>query len=94
VKKTTTAPVHPPLAKPKAPEFIRLPKPGTQCPYTGMTRGALNLLLLPTRHNNFKPEIRSFVLRQKGARTGIRLIDYASLRRYILAHLENGAPHK
>jgi len=48
----------------------------------------LNELILPTPRNDFKPPVRSFCLRQRGARTGIRLIDYLSLRTYILAHEE------
>ena len=77
------------VTAPIEPEFLRLPKPGQLCPYTGMARSALNELILPTERNGFKPPVRSFCLRQKGARTGIRLIDYASLRTYILAHEDN-----
>jgi hypothetical protein len=70
------------------PEFLRLPKPGTLCPYTGLSRGALNELILPTKRNFHKPPVRSFCLRQRGAKTGVRLIDYASLRKHILANAE------
>jgi hypothetical protein len=52
-----------------------------------MTRSALNELILPTIRNGNKPSVRSFVLRQKGAKTGIRLLDYGSLRNYILARV-------
>jgi hypothetical protein len=31
------------------------------------------------------------VIRQKGAKTGVRLVDYQDLRRFILAHAETGA---
>jgi hypothetical protein len=72
------------------PETIRLPKVGGHDPYFGMTRSALNELILPTPQNGFKPSVRSFVLRRKGSRTGIRLIDYQDLRRHILAHEETG----
>lgn len=74
------------------PEFLRLPKPGTLCPHTGLTRSALNELILPTPRNDFKPPVRSFCLRQKGKRTGIRLIDYASLVQYIREHEAVGSP--
>lgn len=70
------------------PETIRLPKIGEHDPYFGMTRSALNELILPTPRNDFKPFVRSFVLRRKGSRTGIRLIDFQDLRRHILAHAE------
>ena len=65
------------------PEFLRLPKPGDLCPYTGLARSAINELILPTPRNDFKPPVRSFCLRQRGARTGIRLIDFKSLTGYI-----------
>lgn len=73
------------------PETIRLPKPGELDPYFGLARSALNELILPTPRNGNKPPVKSFCLRQKGARTGIRLIDYASLRAYVHAHAEGVA---
>jgi hypothetical protein len=75
------------------PEFIRLPKPGELCPYTGMARSALNELILPTERNQFKPPVRSFCIRQRGARTGIRLVDYKSLRGFILQNEDLPASH-
>jgi hypothetical protein len=68
------------------PETIRLPRVGFQCPHSGMTRAALNGLVLPTADNDFKPPVDSYVLKRKGARTGIRLISYESLLAYIHAH--------
>ncbi|MBI5384256.1 MAG: hypothetical protein HZA90_06170 [Verrucomicrobia bacterium] len=74
------------IVAPIQPEFLRLPKPGLLCPFTGMTRSALNELILPTERNSFKPPVRSFVLRQRGAKTGIRLVDYAHLSKFIRQH--------
>ena len=84
------SPVQPPpvVSGPVTPEFLRLPKPGLLCQHTGLTRSALNELILPTPRNDGKPPVRSFCLRQRGAKTGIRLVDYASLRNYIRAHEE------
>ena len=65
------------------PEFIRLPAPGLKCGFTGLSRSALNELILPGEKNGFKPPVRSFCLRQKGAAKGIRLVDYASLANHI-----------
>jgi hypothetical protein len=51
---TTVAPVEVPahnIAGQNAPEFLRLPKPGMLCPFTGMGRSALNELILPTPRN-------------------------------------------
>ena len=73
------------------PEFLRLPHPGQQCRFTGMSRSGLNALILATEENGFKPPVRSFVLRKRGAKTGIRLIDFDSLVTYIRAHEEGGS---
>lgn len=87
----TTAPVEVPLAnsaQSHAPEFLRLPPPGQRCTWTGLSRSAINELVLPTRRNKHRPPVRSFCLRQRGAKTGIRLVDYQDLRRHILEHEE------
>ena len=76
--RVVTAPIHP--------EFVRLPKPGELCPYTGMARSALNELVLPTPRNSQKPPVKSFVLRKRGAKTGIRLIEFQSLIEFIRQH--------
>ena len=65
------------------PEFIRLPPPGSKCLHTGLSRSALNSLVLPTPENGFSPVVKSFVLRKRGAKTGIRLVDFASLVSFI-----------
>ncbi len=88
----TTAPVEVPNHPAPVnfvPEFLRLPKPGQLCPLTGLSRSAINELILPNPHNGNKPPVRSFCLRKKGAATGIRIVDYASLRGYIFAHVES-----
>ena len=87
----TTAPFEIPprvVSAPIEPETMRLPKAGELDPHFGLARSALNELILPTPKNNFKPPVKSFVLRQKGARTGIRLISFQSLKAYIYAHAE------
>jgi hypothetical protein len=88
----TTAPVEiPPYQTNQdryVPEFIRLPPSGQLCPMSGMSRSALNGLILPSEANGGKPPVKSFCIRQRGARTGIRLISYPHLREFILAHAE------
>ena len=68
------------------PEYIRLPKTGTLCPYTGLTRSYVNELILPTGLNKFKPPVKSICLRKRGAKTGVRLIVFASLMAYLKKH--------
>jgi hypothetical protein len=70
------------------PEFIRLPKPGTAEPYSGLKRSKLNELILPSEANGFKPPVRSICLRNRGQQKGVRLIVFDSLMGYLRS-LEN-----
>jgi len=91
---TTTHPVEAPspsAALTHPPEFLRLPPPGRLCAHTGLSRSYLNSLILPSDANGHKPPVKSFVIRRRGAKTGVRLICYESLRGFILAHAEVGA---
>lgn len=90
-REATTAPIEIPPRVVTAqiePEFLRLPKPGLLCPFTGMSRSGLNELILPTERNGNRPPVRSYCLRQRGAKTGIRLVDFQSLRAFIRQHAE------
>jgi hypothetical protein len=60
------------------PVFIRLPKTGHRCRWTGLSRTVINELILGSR-----PRVKSVVLRKRGAIRGVRLIHLESL----LAHL-------
>ena len=71
------------------PEFLRLPKPGTLCPMTGLGRSYMNSLILPTAANGHRPPVASVCLRQRGAKKGVRLVVYDSLISYLRAHLES-----
>ena len=68
------------------PEFIRLPKPGTLCRWTGLSRSKLNELILPSPLNSFKPPVRS--LRNRGQIMAVRLIVLDSLLGYLRSLLE------
>jgi len=65
------------------PVFIRLPKVGKRCNLTGLSRGSLCELVLPTEKNGFCPPVKSYVQRKKGATRGIRLIEFESLVSYL-----------
>lgn len=65
------------------PLYLRLPKAGRRCPYTGLSRSTINELILPTAENNFKPPVRSLVLRKKGASRGCRLVSFESLTVFL-----------
>jgi hypothetical protein len=68
-----------------SPEFIRLPKPGTRCPFTGLSRSGVNSLILPMATNGFKPPVRSVCLRGRGTVRGTRLVVFDSLIQYLRA---------
>lgn len=65
------------------PEFIRLPRGGTRCPFSSLSRSTLNNLILPTVSNNHRPPVESKILRQPGKLTGVRLIVWRSLMDYL-----------
>lgn len=66
-----------------SPEFIRLPKPGTQCPHTGLTRSVMFNLCQDGL-------VASKTLRRPGKIRGTRLIVFESLISY-LSKLPEGA---
>ncbi len=89
-QKTTIAPV---VATANAtaylqPEFLRLPRTGQRDTLTGLSRSSLNRLILSTMENDYKPAVKSVVLRKKGAARGTRLIVTDSLREYLYSNVE------
>ena len=76
---------------PQRPEWIRLPQNGQRCQHCGLSRSALNQLILGNPTNGGRPQVVSFCLRQRGSRTGIRLVSYDSLKAYIESHREGVA---
>ena len=69
-------------------EFMRLPPPGQKDPVFGLTRSYLNMLILAWRENEFRPPVKSFVLKRARTKKGVRLIEIASLRSYIYAQFK------
>jgi len=58
------------------PEFIRLPRPGATCPFTGLTR---SFLYAPASQG----KIKTISLRERGKARGVRLISYDSLLGFL-----------
>ena len=75
---------------PPMPTFIRLPKAGSRCLWTGLSRSKLNQLILPCDANGHSPPVKSVPLRPRGALKGTRLILLESLLDYLLEQLEGG----
>jgi hypothetical protein len=74
-----TAPVQIPEHTPVTaarPDWIRLPKPGTLCPWCGLSRSKLWEVLQSGK-------VRNICLRKEGAARGARLIHLASLLGYL-----------
>ena len=65
------------------PLYIRLPKLGQRCSRTGMTRSALNELILPTEKNSYRPPVESKCLRKREGGKGTRLIVWQSLKEHL-----------
>lgn len=65
------------------PLLVRLPKPGTLCQWTGLSRSKLNELILPAPLNRYRPPVKSISLRNRGQVRGVRLISLDSLLSYL-----------
>jgi hypothetical protein len=70
---------------PTRPEFIRLPEDGEHCPHTGLKRGTMRHLCVPSATNGFKPAVPAKCLRQPGKLRGIWLVPFAALLAYLEA---------
>lgn len=58
------------------PKFVRIPKPGKLCLYTGLSRSQIYAFCKENR-------VKSHSLKRRGTCRGVRLIDYQSLLRAI-----------
>lgn len=86
---TFSAPTVAVAAVEVAPEYLRLPRQGQKDPIFGLTRSYLNLLILPSKENDFQPPVRSSTLRHGNAKSGVRLVNVASLKAYLSRQLAN-----
>jgi hypothetical protein len=76
--------MHPqPLVAISKPDYIRLPRSGSPCPFCGLSRSSLDAITRPQAANRFKPPVARKILKQAGTRRGVRLINYASLMAYL-----------
>jgi hypothetical protein len=73
------------------PIYIRLPAPGSRCPWTGLSRSALADLCVPSKANRFRPPVKSIApKKRKDAERAMRLINFESLISYLRS-FENAA---
>jgi hypothetical protein len=76
------------------PEFVPLPPVGSLEPNSGLKRGKLNQLILPTAENDWRPPVRSISLRPRNCIRGKRLIHLPSLLVYLRDQLPDGGEGK
>jgi hypothetical protein len=74
----------------KDPKFIRLPKQGDKCEWTGLGRSKMSTFLLATKENGFSPPVKSLSLGPKQGSKGVRLVHFDSLMDYLNSLLEEG----
>lgn len=78
---------HPHLDGPRAifdpAVWLRLPRPGSRCPVSGLSRSTLAELVRPCPRNDYAPPVESRLLKRKGAARGVLLINRASLLSFI-----------
>ena len=91
-RKTFNAVKHCQTAATVRPEFIRLPKPKTNCPHTGLSRTGLYNLTVPCEANQYRPAVPAKCLRQPGNIRGVWLIPYEALITHIKALPPPGVP--
>ena len=77
---TPVASTEHPAPGPLQPKWIRLPKAGKSCPYTGLTRSGMNSLIL-----GVNPPVKSVSLKKRFALRGTRLVSLESLLTFIEA---------
>jgi hypothetical protein len=66
--------------------WIRVPRPGSRCSVTQLSRSTIYQLITPCAANGFKPPVASHVVKaSRYAKRGTRLIDRESLLAYIQA---------
>jgi hypothetical protein len=68
---------------PAQPVYVRLPSWGERDPYFGLTRTALDQLTRPQPFNDFRPPVKSKILKMAVSKSGIKLISFSSLKSYI-----------
>ena len=69
--------------EPSRPEWVRIPKPRTTCPFSGLSRAHMHRLVQAG-------DVESMSLRKRGSKFGVRLVSYDSLMAYIRSTGEPG----
>ena len=65
------------------PQYISIPRTGTKCPHSGLSRTAIYTLISPTKANGYSILVESTRGALRGKSRGSRRICYESLMRYM-----------
>jgi len=63
--------------------WLRLPRPSTRCPVSGLSRTTLAELVRPCPRNGYRPPVEARLLKRRDARRGVLLISRASLLGFL-----------
>lgn len=63
--------------------WIRLPRPGTRCPVSGLSRSTLAELVRPCERNGYCPPVEARMLKRKGSARGVLLVSRTALLCYL-----------
>lgn len=76
-------PVGPESAVGPSVEYVRIPGPYGICPITSMKRESMLNLVMPRQCNDFRPPVKSVLIKRPGAKRGSRYINAQSLRDFM-----------
>lgn len=65
------------------PEYIPIPRPGTKCPHSGLSRSGIYNLISATKANGYRALVLSTVVRLPGKKRGRRMVVRQSLMQYL-----------
>lgn len=65
------------------PEYIPVPRTGTKCPHSGLSRSGIYNLIRPNKANGYKAVVASCVVRLPEKTRGRRMVRLASLMEYL-----------
>lgn len=63
--------------------WIRLPRAGSRCPVSNLSRSTLAELVRPCLRNEYRPPVEARLLKRKGATRGVLLISRESLLDFV-----------
>ena len=63
--------------------WLRLPRPGSRCPVSNLSRSTLAELVRPCERNGYAPPVEARLLKRRDARRGVLLISRESLLGYL-----------